>query len=651
MTSTVPIISRHHPLLSTLCICFMGMLCLAPPARAGAKPPPLKGTQADFYVSWDHGDNAFPGTIDKPFKTPDRAVSLLKAMPDPSGKIVLIRGGDYRLRDSTENRLMLKDLHGSPGAPIQIRGYPGEEVLLDAFEDEFDPMNPTYMPTGWGGICFTDSSHILVENFKVTGRAQCNIELTNSDHITIRYIEAFRSNKHGLFTGGSFHDLTIECCKFYEQIYGSSCSHGIYISGGHWDPTLPPVRNISIRWTESYYNGRHGLQFNGRIENMLVEHCNFHHNILGGISVIGGRNGVFRENVIYKNNKQGVILYTYFDTAYWDPNDPSSVQHWKDTHWTCENILIQNNTIFMDDVAWYNDEWVNYNPTYHAAVYIVDTSELLPPFKNIWIMNNIFHNHSKTVVTLKNPEFFQAVRGINNLFLSEGHVEAMGADQLYAVKDLEKSHPTLWKGNMVHLDPRYLKITPTKVVDRTYKEVDFSKKKYASFSDDFHLQPDSPAWSIGAGAHLTPYAMANTHINTDSEQGMPEGYGLKIAQAVLYSGLKLEIKQWFLNNFHPGLQCLKARTSPDANERICFRNPAEDVISFAILNEDAGPIEMETRLTCPGGRMTYCNVLGVAFDKNMEITLIEDMEFENDTIRCILGEQSVGIFLVQYMEK
>ena len=83
----------------------------------GPKPPPLSGTKADFYVSWDHGNNANPGTIDMPFKTPDRAISMLKALPDPSGRIVLIRQGVYRLRDSAENRLMLKELHGSPGAP------------------------------------------------------------------------------------------------------------------------------------------------------------------------------------------------------------------------------------------------------------------------------------------------------------------------------------------------------------------------------------------------------------------------------------------------------------------------------------------------------------------------------------------------------
>jgi hypothetical protein len=131
---------------------------------------------------------------------------------------------------------------------------------------------------------------------------------------------------------------------------------------------------------------------------------------------------------------------------------------------------------------------------------------------------------------------------------------------------------------------------------------------------------------------------------------MPGGYGLKIAQAILCSNLQLEIKLWFLNNFHPGLTCLAARKSPDANERICFRNPKEQVISFAILNEDAGPIDMETRLTCPEGRMTYFDVLGVSFDKNMKVSLIQDMEFENDTIHCILGEQSVGVFLVQYTE-
>ncbi|MBU0754275.1 MAG: right-handed parallel beta-helix repeat-containing protein, partial [Planctomycetes bacterium] len=357
----------------------LGMLCIQAIAD-DIVPQPSTGTLADYYVSWDHGDDDNPGTIEQPFKTPDRAVSMLRAMPDPSGKVILIRQGWYRWRDHEGNRLFLKGLHGSPGAPIQIRGYPGETVILDAFTEPFNPLAvPFRMNCGWGGVSINESSYLTVENLWVCGRRQCNVEILNSDWITIRYIISCRSDKHGLFTGGSFHHLVIECCRFYEQMYGSTSSHGIYISGGHWDPELPPVRYVWIRYCECYYNGRHGIQLNGRIENVAIDHCNIHHNVLGGISLIGVRNATINRNLIYKNNKQGVILYTYFDDDYWDINDPDSVAHWKLTHWPIENIHVDHNTIYMDDIPWYIDEWTSYNPTYHAGILIVDTSGLLPP--------------------------------------------------------------------------------------------------------------------------------------------------------------------------------------------------------------------------------------------------------------------------------
>lgn len=489
------------PTLTTLLLFVLALFLSIQANAANGLPEPSTGTYADYYVSWNTGDDANPGTIQLPFKTPERAIGILRGMSDPSGKIVLIRGGTYRLRDDPGNRLFFRDVHGKKNKPVEVRGYPGEKVMLDAFLEEFDPLAVPYsMACGWGGISISDCSHLLVENFKVQGRCQTNVELLNSDFITLRYIEALRSDKHGLFTGGSFTDLTVECCKFYEHIYGSTASHGIYITGGHWDPTLPPVRNVKIRYTESYYNGRHGIQFNGRMENVTVDHCNFHHNHLGGISVIGVRNMLMHNNLIYKNNKQGIILYTYFDTAYWDPSDPQSVQLWKDTHWTIENVWMHHNTIFMDDKPWYVDEWTYYEPKYHAGIYLAETSGLLPPFKNIVITNNIVFNHSKMIVNFVNPEPVVSTWSLLNLCNSGGYEEGISCLDLYPIWLVEYYLDSLWRWNVLGKDPLFQNLTPTQTIDGTGIAIDWSQPQFTYFPDNFQLKPDSPAALIGAGA-------------------------------------------------------------------------------------------------------------------------------------------------------
>ena len=257
----------------------------------------------------------------------------------------------------------------------------------------------------------------------------------------LRFIDSSRSNKHGLFTGGSFHHLVIEACRFYEQMYGSNASHGVYISGGHWDPDLPPVSDVAIRYVECFFNHRHGIQFNGRMENIVVEHCNLHHNVLGGLSLIGTRHVLVHKNLIYKNNKQGIILFTYFDTAYWNKNNAKSLAYWMATHWTIEDVTIKKNTIFMDSIPWYVDEWIHYNPSYHAAVHMVDTSGLLPPFSDIYVKKNLVYNHSKMVINMENLELFPGVRSEKNYFYSAGNLEAVNCAALLPVSFLQKNYP------------------------------------------------------------------------------------------------------------------------------------------------------------------------------------------------------------------
>src|SRR5689334_24975220 len=100
----------------------IGWTCLLS-ATAGA---------ASWYVAPD-GDDAFVGSLDKPFATVQRAQQA--AAP---GDTVFIRGGVYSVK---EEQLAKKrglyaeatalDKSGKPDAPIRYWAFPGEQPIFD----------------------------------------------------------------------------------------------------------------------------------------------------------------------------------------------------------------------------------------------------------------------------------------------------------------------------------------------------------------------------------------------------------------------------------------------------------------------------------------------------------------------------------------
>src|SRR3954470_11336372 len=71
----------------------------------------------DYYVSTD-GDDANPGTIDQPFRTIQKAASIIAA-----GDTTYIRAGTYR-------ETVTPVRSGTPTAPITFQPYNGESVTI-----------------------------------------------------------------------------------------------------------------------------------------------------------------------------------------------------------------------------------------------------------------------------------------------------------------------------------------------------------------------------------------------------------------------------------------------------------------------------------------------------------------------------------------
>lgn len=90
-------------------------------------PPSFPAPGREFFVA-PAGDDANPGTEERPFATLERARDAVRALRaagglPPGGVSVVVRGGDYPVRATL--RLGGED-SGAPGAPVVYRARPGE---------------------------------------------------------------------------------------------------------------------------------------------------------------------------------------------------------------------------------------------------------------------------------------------------------------------------------------------------------------------------------------------------------------------------------------------------------------------------------------------------------------------------------------------
>ena len=132
-------------------------------------------TAQDFYVSDSNGSDNNSGTIESPFKTINKGISMVSA----GGTVYVMEGiyqnANYGTVDPSTNtnmdnpHVVTINKSGVEGAYITLRNYPGHTPKI-----QFD---------GRGGIVISnDMNYIIVEGFEVEGPAQdINYEMAEAD--------------------------------------------------------------------------------------------------------------------------------------------------------------------------------------------------------------------------------------------------------------------------------------------------------------------------------------------------------------------------------------------------------------------------------------------------------------------------------------
>lgn len=234
---------------------------------------------SDYYLS-PSGNDTNSGTFAAPWKTFSKAVSVIGA-----GDHLYLRGGNYA------ERLILNGKSGTSQAPIVIRAYESEIVVIDG--------GSLTVPGGGrqGLVALVNCSHLRIENLEIT-----NYVTSNASNTPV-----------GILIEGSGSGLAVKDCKVH-HIWQSSTNiaangFGIAVYG----TSMTPIDGLLLDGNE-VYNLRTGqsesVVINGNVINFTVSNNHVHDCNNIGIDFIGyegsapaevdrARNGVCQDNLVH----------------------------------------------------------------------------------------------------------------------------------------------------------------------------------------------------------------------------------------------------------------------------------------------------------------------------------------------------------------
>ncbi|MCA9407129.1 MAG: right-handed parallel beta-helix repeat-containing protein [Candidatus Omnitrophica bacterium] len=280
-----------------------------------------------YFVAMN-GDDANPGTFDKPFKTLNKAVNVVK----PGETIFLRNGGPYA-------GVRLENMANRNDAWVTIKSYPGEHAVIDASLSKgvgFDLRGVSYLiledleimnsrftndkePGLWCDInelsCQQDAENyhqhraIVIHSTK-----EGNAPWTPHDLVMRR----LNIHSHGgtaiLGSWGSYNIQVLDSHLHDNGVKGVSEGYGTYIS----------TNNGLFRGNIVHDNSGNGMRFgNTPEENYWIRNSIMENNIVydnggrfwhsqrvvddgSGILLFGGENNIVRNNVIWRQYGSGI---------------------------------------------------------------------------------------------------------------------------------------------------------------------------------------------------------------------------------------------------------------------------------------------------------------------------------------------------------
>jgi Right handed beta helix region len=359
---------------------------------------------SDLYVSTS-GDDANPGTIEKPFRTIQRAADTAKP-----GATVYVRGGTYC------QRLNVKVSGDAQQGFITFRSQPGEQAVFDG-----GCLTPPAGATNM--IELRDMHYVRIEGFEI-----CNYR-TNDSHSVPGGIRVFGGGSHIEILKNNVHHIEQNSAVQIRPGQGAN-GFGIAIYG---TDAKTPVSALVIEGNEIHHlktGSSESLVVNGNVAGFRISKNIVHDNNNIGIDVIGfertapnpevdrARDGVVSENLVYNITSRGNPAYgdeANSDGIYVDGGTriliERNVMHDVDfglelasehASGNTSHILARNNLIYSCHTAGISiggydskrgkteDSTIVNNTLYGNDTWETGTGEILMQF---YLRNNVFKNN------------------------------------------------------------------------------------------------------------------------------------------------------------------------------------------------------------------------------------------------------------------
>lgn len=227
---------------------------------------------AEFYVA-PTGDDANPGTFEKPFATIQRA----QQSAEP-GDTVFIRGGTYIMNEKKIARrkgiyayITYLDKSGLPGKPITYRAYQNEKPTFDCSQVK---------PVGLRVVAF----YVCGSWLHITGLDVTGVQVTIRGHTQSICFENVGS--HNIYERLSMHDgqaigiyctrgsdnLFLNCDAWNNWDYTSEDGKGGNVDGFGCHPPRGSTNNV-FRGCRAWFNSDDGFDCIEAYEPVTFEYC------------------------------------------------------------------------------------------------------------------------------------------------------------------------------------------------------------------------------------------------------------------------------------------------------------------------------------------------------------------------------------------
>lgn len=300
----------------------------------------------DWFVASNGSDGwNTSGSINDPFASISRAFWSGYAGP---GDTVYVRGGTYWL-----NAPQWVSAGGTAAAPLTLRPYPNETVILDG----------AGLPATGPAVLTVLASHVIVDGFTVRNSTGIGIQIwpdfTPAENVAIRNNTVHGCQKSGIFIGHKLDQTTTGVRNI--QITGNTLYHNVQENRArtwtsNWRPTLGILysQDVSVHGNRVYENYGEGISVM-QSRRIGVSRNVVHDNYSVNLYIDGGTETRHEANLVYSTG-QTDYFRDFYHTPGKVPLPASGIQianeswsEWTTPIMSSNNVIINN--IFIGNRA------------------------------------------------------------------------------------------------------------------------------------------------------------------------------------------------------------------------------------------------------------------------------------------------------------